>query len=284
MEKKAPQLLIALRGDQWISIRSVSSGLACGCICPACGAALIAKKGSKQQHHFAHAHGVACSGGLETVLHRYAKAVILDSKSLLVPAIEVFRGPVIRPARWIKADTACSEVVQNKLRFDVLLKGSNFQLVVEIKVRHPVDAYKKQRLIKLGIPAIEIDVASIYQTLLATQQADDLDALRQAVLQHPTHRKWLFSPLQHRWEYRLAKEAYARKVYLSQQGSYQHYHVYRCPKKIRFVRGGFRDGQSYARVFQDCLPCQHCREIVYEQQWVGFRQIPLRPLQVWCHG
>jgi hypothetical protein len=284
MAKSGPHLQIALRGGQWISIGAVSSGLSCACHCPACGAALIAKKGRKQIHHFAHAHGTICSGSLETVLHRYAKAVLIEAKAVLVPAIAIFRGPVIRPPQWIKAKTAYAEKTLDKLRLDVLLTSANFRLAVEIMVSHPVDEYKKKRLIKLGIPAIEIDLKSIYHELSANKLAGDLDALKQAILRHPTHRKWLFSPLQHRWEYRLAKEAHPRRVYHSKQGEYHHYHVYRCPRQLRFVRGGYRDGQSYARVFQDCLHCESCREIIYDKKWVAFRETPQLPLKILCNG
>lgn len=223
-------------------------------------------------------------GSLETTLHCYAKSVIAEAKSVLTPGVAVFRGGTIRPPRWAKGNSAQVEVRQDKFQIDVLLLGNNFRLAIEIRVSHAVDVYKKQYFIRQGIAAIEIDVASIYQELLATRQADNLSALRRAILQHPTHRKWLFSPFQHRWEYRLAKEAQPLKVVISQHVNYHHYHVYHCPLNLRFVRGGFRDGQSYARVFQDCLHCQHCREIVYEKKWVGFQRIPVLPQQVLCHG
>ena len=54
--------------DSFGSIRhvgEVESGIACECTCPACGGRLIAKKGTKMIHHFAHAVGESCEYGYE---------------------------------------------------------------------------------------------------------------------------------------------------------------------------------------------------------------------------
>ena len=37
-----------------LSIDKVERGLACGCVCPACGTRLEARKGEIVRHHFAH--------------------------------------------------------------------------------------------------------------------------------------------------------------------------------------------------------------------------------------
>lgn len=43
-----------------VSIDDVPSGLKCNCICPNCHVRLIAKKGKKNVHHFAHVNGAEC--------------------------------------------------------------------------------------------------------------------------------------------------------------------------------------------------------------------------------
>ncbi|PSR11847.1 MAG: hypothetical protein DA408_02510 [Bacteroidetes bacterium] len=280
--KKAPYLQFARQADRWVSIRDVSSGLACDCRCPACGGRLLAKKGRRQQHHFAHYRGIDCAGALETALHQLAKDAIVEKKGLLVPPTVVYRSSVWRAAHWQVFREAQAEAPYGGLLLDVLLQTGATLLAVEIKVSHATDLQKQYRLVRQGMPAVEIDVRRIYQELLANDQAADLEALRNAILQHAACRTWLFNPWQHRYEYRLAKTATERQVIISQQGHYPHYHVYRCPLRQRFVRSGFREGQSYARVFQDCMPCPHCREIVYQKEWVGFQQISTFPQVVRC--
>lgn len=55
-------------------ISEVDRGLKCGCVCPVCRAPLVARKGSKLQHHFGHAQHAGCSA--ETVLHQLAKQLL----------------------------------------------------------------------------------------------------------------------------------------------------------------------------------------------------------------
>ena len=35
-------------------IKDVENGLSCNCVCAGCGGILVARKGKKQTHHFAH--------------------------------------------------------------------------------------------------------------------------------------------------------------------------------------------------------------------------------------
>jgi competence CoiA-like predicted nuclease len=48
------KLPFGLRDGELVHISTVQSGLACKCSCAACDAILIARKGIKNAHHFAH--------------------------------------------------------------------------------------------------------------------------------------------------------------------------------------------------------------------------------------
>ena len=80
MNKKQLNLTYALKNGEVISISDVESGLKCGCVCPSCGEPLVAKKGSKVMHHFAHHSGHTCEYGYETSLHLAAKEIISRAK------------------------------------------------------------------------------------------------------------------------------------------------------------------------------------------------------------
>lgn len=68
------ELAFGLRDGVQVSITDVERGAACGCVCPACGAPLIAHKGDILVHHFAHAGaGEGCGVGAETNAHLWAK-------------------------------------------------------------------------------------------------------------------------------------------------------------------------------------------------------------------
>lgn len=282
--KKAPKLCFALQNAQWVSIKSVSKGLACHCYCPACGAKLIARKGKQQQHHFAHYHGNVCKGSVETALHLLGKQLIAESTELMLSAVQTYQGPQLRASHLLNYQSAQQEVGFKGLIIDVLLRSAGKPLAIELKVSHASSSKKQYLLIKHGLACLEIDLLAIYDELWANGKGSDLEQFKQALLYKETHRNWLFHPRKHKWEFWALKQATLRKVNHSKQADYHHYLVYRCPKNKRFIRNGFREGQSYARVFQDCMHCDSCREIAYQKEWVGFKQVNGKPLVVYCLG
>ena len=281
--KKTNQLLFALRNQQWVHISEVPSGVACACVCPACGAPLVAKKGRRIRHHFAHLQGFHCSFALETSLHLLGKAFLVKNKSIQTPPLQAYRAKLLRGSRHETLDTAKEEARLGNTQIDVSLKSVQQKLGVEIKVTHATGPQKIRSLAQLNLPTVEIDMLRIYEQHLLHYPEGDLEELMSTVVHGSQNRIWLFHPWQHRYEYRLAQTATVRKVHISKQGDYHHYHVYRCPRNLRFVRRGFREGYSYARVFQDCLHCQHCRKINYLQQFVGYHNINTLPVEVLCN-
>ena len=63
MAKKQLNLITALKDGAITHVKDVDSGLKCGCVCPACGEPLVARKGTKIMHHFAHKAGHNCEYG-----------------------------------------------------------------------------------------------------------------------------------------------------------------------------------------------------------------------------
>lgn len=64
----------------FVHIDKVAKGLACDCYCPSCKEKLVAKNGGmKRIHHFAHASGVDCERGYETMLHQLAKLRVQEA-------------------------------------------------------------------------------------------------------------------------------------------------------------------------------------------------------------
>lgn len=82
---------------QLVHVDSVPNGIACKCICPCCGAALVAKNnGETVVPHFAHASGASCNGALESELHLLAKDIIAKDKCVMLPPYgNVYRGGVV---------------------------------------------------------------------------------------------------------------------------------------------------------------------------------------------
>ena len=120
MSKKILNLIYAQKEESIVHISEVSSGLKCGCICPSCGEVLIAKKGSKMQHHFAHSSGNSCEYGYETSLHLAAKEILSDAKRMVLP--EVYLN---FPDSYKKSELVCEseEIVIDKVLVEHRLDG-----------------------------------------------------------------------------------------------------------------------------------------------------------------
>jgi len=83
------QLPYGIKCGKLVHISEVESGLACGCVCPSCDAQLVARKGAKVVHHFAHHSTYPCEYALETALHIAAKDILNDQKRIILPAVKV---------------------------------------------------------------------------------------------------------------------------------------------------------------------------------------------------
>jgi len=156
-----------IRNGRLVTINDVPSGLACGCLCPSCGAPLVARKGPKKVHHFSHSIKTDCKGALETALHIKAKQ-IFDRNTFIVlpdPCFEFLRSSYDSSFKIWDLDKKLfytSAIIESKignLRPDVVLsleKGPPF--LVEIYVTHPVNSEKTEIIKDLKLPCIEIDL------------------------------------------------------------------------------------------------------------------------------
>lgn len=151
------ELHYALLDGELVSINEVKNGLKCGCVCPACGAKLVARQGKKVAYHFAHYKTADCEHGQETALHLLGKKIIS-------------KGRVFVPAKPFTSENqgaihtyseAIEEMHIGAITPDVLLKSESEALCVEIKVHHAVDDEKKYKIYELGLPMIEIDLSDV---------------------------------------------------------------------------------------------------------------------------
>lgn len=165
-----------------VAVQDMPAGLACGCVCPGCGGALVARKGGVRTHHFAH-HSAASSGtcNRETVEHAIAKKVVVRA----VLAWLAGTGPVpkiVRRCREGHEDTvplpievcgAETEYPWNGRYVDVMLLDDvgNAVFAVEVRVSHAVDTEKSNLFGHHQLPYVEVDGYGVYA------QAESQDAL-----------------------------------------------------------------------------------------------------------
>ncbi len=182
-----------------LHISEVVSGLECGCICPACAAPLIARKGEIRKHHYAHHQGTDDKSCLETALHRYAKQVLANEKKLFLPDIYLHGYLVdeignrherhqLEKGVLRQLTTVTLEVQRDSYRADVVGYIEEFgELDVEIRVTHEVDSEKQEKVRSLRKSMVEIDISELPRD--ATP-----DEIKEAVL-YTAPREWIYNQL-----------------------------------------------------------------------------------------
>ena len=176
-----------------VHVDDVLSGLACDCTCPGCGASLIARKGKKNQHHFAHANGADCSGARMTALHMLAQQIIQEKKKIRKPwfkdycedpSKEIYFESVLLEQRFktteINRRPDCVGIIKNG--------DKQYEVWIEIKVTHEVDEEKLNNIKHLGAICMEINLSGLLDTDYT------IETIREALFNNIGNKKWINYP------------------------------------------------------------------------------------------
>ena len=195
----AHQTGYGVKNGRLIYISEAVRGLACGCICVACGHPLVAKKGRQRRHHFAHAVDVDCQGAAETVLHLLSKELFGELNYIDLPPYDFIKeqktkaGAVVKHEQKIaKGGTASikgAQIESSEAGFipDVVLDCGTKNLIVEIAVTHKVDRDKMRHIRRRNLAAIEIRL-DFSDAFLSR------DELRNKLQKDLRSKFWLFHP------------------------------------------------------------------------------------------
>lgn len=248
MAQKQLNLTVAVRNGVTIKIEDVESGLRCGCACPACGEPLVAKKGKKMMHHFAHHAGHNCEYGYESSLHLAAKEILLQAKRMTLPAVYVSfpnsykKDELVCPAKEIEIDQVELERKFDDVIPDVVVYAGGKQFFIEIYVTHRIDDEKLAKLKKADISTIEIDLSK----KASVTTVEELETL---LLGESEEKKWKYNSVSNRYLQTFYKAADRREV-ISRGFTLQ---VDYCPIQSRVWRG-----KPYANYIDDCIYCKYC--------------------------
>ena len=239
----------ALRDGNPIHISEVERGLACGCVCPACGEPLVAKKGAKMIHHFSHISGSECEHGYETSLHIAAKAILSKAQRIVLPTVyaefetptsyctrHITDGPVEQHIDCVELEKRVDSIVP-----DIIVYSKNRPLLVEIFVTHKADDVKISKIKKLGLSAIEIDLHRINSSS---------ECLEDLLVGNVQNKRWLNNEYADRYKQRKLAIAEKKPIIRRRLGGSTVLHVENCPKRVRVWRG-----IPYANYKNDCQDC-----------------------------
>lgn len=275
MNESADSTLIpfGLRGDRMVAVREVTSGLACGCACPACGSPLVARKGVQRRHHFAHAVSNSnCRYGPETAIHRMAKQCLLDAQRIALPAYKWTEsasdelGQVhsesaeICPSTQILFQHTTVEHQFAELRPDVIGWADGQPILIEIAVRHPVGGSKLERLRAAGVACVEVDLSREDRESLTEER------LRELVVDSVGLKRWLSHPDLERVRTSLEKSARGKARLADQNRRAATPTRTLQPRRSKFARPRTADASprasSRGEPDRRLLICEFCRTIL----------------------
>lgn len=243
----AIQLPFGKKDGALTHISEVESGLQCDCLCPSCEAPLIARKGKKTAHHFAHYQTKSCTHAVETALHWAAKNLLAEEGRIQLPPTQVhfntFREPfeLCKSACFSFDDVRLEQTLDNTIP-DLVIDKEGRQLAIEIRVTHEVEEEKTAHLSNKGISILEIDLSDESRLLSMTD-------LRERVVTGIDSKEWIYNHRASRYRDRLIQSA--RRKMILETG--MDMHVNECPAQYRE-----EEGEYYALVIDDCWHCRHC--------------------------
>ena len=248
------KLIYALKDGNIVSIDEVQSGKNCGCVCPACGDELIARKGEKRMHHFAHRSNEDCEYGYESSLHLAAKDILSRSEKMVIPPVYVEFPQSGKPKELISKEREISiDDVELEKRFDdiiadIVVDSGDEHFFIEIYVTHPIDDEKLKKLKEKKICTIEIDLSKIKRDISVEELSDIL-------LKSSDRKSWKYHAVSEKWYQQFEKAS--DKMPLTQRGLALH--VDGCPIGIRNWKG-----KNYANFVDDCTGCEYCISYAHE--------------------
>ncbi len=172
---KPPQIVYGKLIDEIVHIEDVDRGRACECTCLECGRPLVAKKGEKLSHHFAHdTDDVSCNPSPESLVHSYAKQQVGKLQELILPGftvtaiVESTDGQMhelhrrYHPHYRLKVRSAEVEADLGNIQPDVLFVTEYGRIAFEVFFRHQVPLEKIEKLkYHHYLSAIEIDLSDL---------------------------------------------------------------------------------------------------------------------------
>lgn len=182
-------MLIALdETKNLIHITDAVRGLACNCTCFECGEIVLARKGEIKEHHFAHASNKdSCAIQPESVLHKYAKQVIIESMGVLLPEIP----NLDIEATWWTFDKIIPEFHLGLIRPDLACYIDEEPIFIEIAVTHFIDEDKLKIIKSMNVKIVEIDLSGLLNSDLVIPS----DEAKKLILESLEHKTWLFPAL-----------------------------------------------------------------------------------------
>ena len=227
-----------------LSIDQVPSGLACRCVCAACGEALEARKGTQRIHHFAHVSNYECLYANEVSIYMAAGSFLKAEKKIMLPPVMI---PFPSKAAEKAEDARLIDI--DDIEYSCSPKAYPPLLILTVR------GYKMRLILNFGHYFNEADLSRfenesrahewaclcIDLPAIQNKSAFDIAILKKRLVEDTDHKHWLRNRNSERWLKRYEASAFKPK---------EHGMGYLC-----LIHIGFYKGQYSAR-WVDCSNCE----------------------------
>ena len=171
---------------QIVNVKQVERGLACMCFCFECGEPVVARKGEKNEHHFAHLNNKeSCTIHPESILHKFAKQVIMQERYLTLPSLPDDENSGDKTWQF---DQLIEEQAVGCIRPDIVATVDGEMMFIEVAVTSFVNTDKADFSQQLGIKTVEIDLREIITQGIELPSEEAKDHILDCV----TNKQWIF--------------------------------------------------------------------------------------------
>lgn len=246
-------LIYALKNKTLVHISEVESGLKCNCFCPSCGEKLIAKKGNRVIHHFAHQANSECAHGYQTSLHLLAKEILREYRIITIPELTLdfgknggtYKRITISDSTKITLDRVVLEKKEVDIIPDIIAYCGNKKFYIEIFVTHKIDDNKLKKIKEMDISTIEIDLSE-YDGFVTKE------SLKEILLEKPDQKRWVYNSLENKWYNKFILNSDVKRE------SNNSRKIMDCPINKRKDKYG----NSFAIYINDCIYCEYCVDAI----------------------
>ena len=202
------KLQYGLRGEQIVHISEIADderGLKCGCICPGCGMTLQARIGKIKQPHFSH-NNAKCDlkSAQQSALHILAKDIIEKEKRIKCPDVVfgtsdldldneyfIYGGydkKIFKKRGLLNCETVMLEKRVSDIIPDIVVTSGNRTFFIEIAVTHFIDETKLEKIRRLKIPTLEINLSVIIDSPISKEK------LKEIIVNSFDNKSWVYRP------------------------------------------------------------------------------------------
>ncbi len=125
-------------------------------------------------------------------------------------------------------------------------------MLIEIAVTHFVDVLKAYKIFELGYSAIEINAKGLFNS--AYYKSFRFKDLEKLLIEEINFKRWINNLKQNLISEQIKKLSVSKKAIYTNLSSFPII-VENCPIDKRTWKSGYKNGQSYACVLDDCYSC-----------------------------